>query len=150
MGSGRPSSLSSYRPTRPLAAVVGAGGTAAPAVVSLPGGVALTIPGQGDGSMLEAAGLPGRQAATTVANLLGVWVPNHATLEPEALAAVVDRAGDRVGARPSGARSCYALETKQGRALVRAGSARDPFASGVTGRRPTCRFRTARPRSPVC
>jgi hypothetical protein len=118
----------------PLAAVVGAGGTAPPAVVLLSGGVALTIPGQGDGSLLEAAGLPGRQAATTVANLLGVWVPHHATLEPEALAAVVDRAGgiELEGETRSGADVVATLETKQGRAIAWQETLRALFASGVT------------------
>jgi hypothetical protein len=118
----------------PLAAVVGAGGTVPPAIVLLPGGVALTIPGQGDGSLLEAAGLPARQAATTVANLLGVWVPHHATLEMETVAAVVDRAGgvELEGETRSGADVVAALEKKQGRAIVWQEMLRALFASGVT------------------
>ena len=89
----------------PLTAVVGAGGSAAPAGLVVPARVDLTIPGQGDGTMGDAAALPGRQAATAAANLLGVWIPHHVTLGGAELAAVVDRAGgiDVGGTRLSGA-----------------------------------------------
>jgi hypothetical protein len=43
--------------------------------------------------MREVLELPTRQAATTVANLLGVWVDNYAVIGPERLTSVVDRAG---------------------------------------------------------
>lgn len=76
-----------------LAAVVGSGGSLAPAGIVVPSRVSLTIPGQGDGTMGEAATLPGRQAATAAANLLGVWIPHHVTLRAGDLAAVIDRAG---------------------------------------------------------
>ena len=117
----------------PLAAVVGSGGTAAPAALVLPGDVAITIPGQGDGTLGEAVGLPGRQAATAVANLLGAWVPLHATLEPEALAAVIDRAGglEVGGTTRSGAEVVASLETPKGRQAVWLETLRALLASGV-------------------
>ena len=77
----------------PLAAVVGSGGGPAPAAIVLPARISLTIPGQGDGTMGEAAALPGRQAATAASNLLGAWIPRHVTLDAAELRAVVDRAG---------------------------------------------------------
>ncbi|GIV01044.1 MAG: hypothetical protein KatS3mg014_2659 [Actinomycetota bacterium] len=39
--------------------------------------------------------LDGRTAATAVSNLLGVWVPHHATLDAGRLAELIDRAGGR-------------------------------------------------------
>jgi len=76
-----------------LTAVVGSGGSLPPAAIVVPAKVDLTIPGQGAGTMGEAAALPGRQAATAAANLLGVWIPHHVTLGEAELRAVVDRAG---------------------------------------------------------
>jgi hypothetical protein len=77
----------------PLTAVVGSGGSLAPAALVLPPGTALVIPGQGDATVAEAAALDGRVAATAVANLLGVWVPHHAVLDAAELAGLIDRAG---------------------------------------------------------
>jgi hypothetical protein len=77
----------------PLSAVVGSGGDLPPAGLVVPGRVDVTIPGQGDGTMGDAAALPGREAATAAANLLGIWIPHHVTLEADELEAVVDRAG---------------------------------------------------------
>jgi LytR cell envelope-related transcriptional attenuator len=59
----------------------------------LPGEIQVTIPGQGDATMREALELPPRQAATTVANVLGVWVEHYAIIGPERFREVVDRAG---------------------------------------------------------
>jgi len=59
----------------------------------LPGEIQVTIPGQGDATMREALELPPRQAATTVANALGVWVDHYAVIGPERFRAVVDRVG---------------------------------------------------------
>jgi hypothetical protein len=79
-------------PGGPFAAVVGSTGGEDGAVV-VPTEVQVTIPGQGEGTLREALQLPPRQAATTVANLLGVWVDHSAVLGPERLSAVIDRAG---------------------------------------------------------
>ncbi|MGZ5353201.1 MAG: LCP family protein [Actinomycetota bacterium] len=76
----------------PFAAVVGSTGGADAALV-VPAEVQVTIPGQGEATLADALELPPRQGATTVANLLGVWVEHYAVLGPERLAQVVDRAG---------------------------------------------------------
>jgi hypothetical protein len=73
-------------------AVVGSTGGAYGAVV-LPNEIQVTIPGQGDATLGEALGLPPRQAATTVANVLGVWVDHHVVFDEERLEAIVDGAG---------------------------------------------------------
>jgi hypothetical protein len=77
----------------PLLVVVGSEQGGAPGAVVVPVNVITTIPGQGDGTIAEAALLPGRQAATTVANLLGVWIPHYAVTDTAHVAAVVDRVG---------------------------------------------------------
>lgn len=77
----------------PLTAVVGSGGSVAPAALVLPAPLALVIPGQGDATVGEAASLGGRTAATAVSNLLGVWVEHHAAIDAERLAELIDRAG---------------------------------------------------------
>lgn len=76
----------------PFAAVIGSTGGEDGALV-VPGEVQVTIPGQGDATLREALELPPRQAATTVANLLGVWVDHYVVLGTERLAEIVDRAG---------------------------------------------------------
>jgi hypothetical protein len=76
----------------PFAAVVGSTG-GSDGVMAVPIEARVTIPGQGDATMRDALQLDPRQAATTVANLLGVWVDHHVDLGRKRLAAVVDRAG---------------------------------------------------------
>jgi len=78
--------------TAPFGAVVGSTGDTHGALV-LPTEIQVTIPGQGDATLGEALELPPRQAATTVANVLGVWVDHHVVLGEERLAAIVDGAG---------------------------------------------------------
>jgi hypothetical protein len=73
-------------------AVVGSTGGAHGALV-LPTEIQVTIPGQGDATLGEALGLPPRQAATTVANVLGVWVDHHVVFDEERLEAIVEGAG---------------------------------------------------------
>jgi hypothetical protein len=73
-------------------AVVGSTGGANGAIV-LPTEIQVTIPGQGDATLGEALDLPPRQAATTVANVLGVWVDHHVRFDRARLAAIVDGAG---------------------------------------------------------
>jgi hypothetical protein len=79
-------------PGGPFGAVVGSTGGEDGALV-LPADVEVTIPGQGESTMDEALRLPPRQAATTAANLLGVWVDHYAVLGRDRLSEVVDRAG---------------------------------------------------------
>lgn len=96
----------------PRTAVVGSRGSIAPAAIVLPDRVAITIPGQGDGTVGDAGALPGRSAATTAANLLGVWIPHHVTIDERTLRNVVDRAGglEVGGTSMSGAETAAALE----------------------------------------
>ena len=73
-------------------AVVGSTGDTDGALV-LPTEIQVTIPGQGDATLGDALELPPRQAATTVANVLGVWVDHYLVIDEERLAAIVDGAG---------------------------------------------------------
>jgi hypothetical protein len=73
-------------------AVVGSTGGAQGALV-LPTEIQVTIPGQGDATLGDALNLPPRQAATTVANVLGVWVDHHVVFDEERLTSIVDGAG---------------------------------------------------------
>jgi hypothetical protein len=119
-GADRPSELATVVvDTRggPLTAVVGAAGSVAPAVVVLPDRLGITVPGQGETTVEDAALLPGRQFATAVANLLGVWIPHHASLGRRELARVIDRSGglevDGVGASGSGVVALLGAEDEQ-------------------------------------
>ncbi len=76
----------------PFGAVIGSTGARDGALV-VPGEIQLTIPGQGDATLSEALELPPREAATTVANMLGVWVDHYVVFGTDRLAEVVDRAG---------------------------------------------------------
>ncbi len=97
----------------PLTAVIGSGGPG-PAAVVVPGDVFVTIPGQGDGTTKDAAGLPGPQAQVAVSNLLGVWIDHYAFTDLAHLGAVVDRAGGITlfGNRADGSQVKQALEEK--------------------------------------
>lgn len=77
----------------PLAAVVGTAVGDRGGALVIPTELSITIPGQGEGTVEESLGLPQRQAATAVANLLGLWVGHHASVGRPRLAAVVDRVG---------------------------------------------------------
>jgi hypothetical protein len=79
-------------PGGPFGAVIGSTGGEDGALV-VPAETQITIPGQGDGTVGEALGLPPADAGTAVANLLGVGVDHSAVLDRKALADVVDRAG---------------------------------------------------------
>ena len=76
----------------PFAVVIGSTGNDDGALV-VPSEIRLTVPGQGDATLGEALALPPRQAATTVANLLGLWVDHYALVGPDRLSQVVERAG---------------------------------------------------------
>jgi LytR cell envelope-related transcriptional attenuator len=77
----------------PLAAVAGSTGFGRSGALVLPPEAALTIPGQGEGTVGEALALPGRQAATALGNLLGTWVEHHATIDAGDLVALADELG---------------------------------------------------------
>jgi LytR cell envelope-related transcriptional attenuator len=84
----------------PLAALAGSTGFGRAGALVLPPEASLTIPGQGEATLDEALGLPGRQAATAVGNLLGTWVEHHATIDAQDLVAPADVLG---GVRLGGA-----------------------------------------------
>jgi hypothetical protein len=77
----------------PLAAVVGGTGFGRSGALVLPLEALVTIPGQGEATVVEALGLPARQAATASANLLGVWIAHTAEIGHLRMAALVERAG---------------------------------------------------------
>lgn len=121
----------------PIAAVVGSGGSVAPAALVLPGSLALTIPGQGDGTVDAVAQLPAGTAATAVANLLGVPIGEAAPIDAEHLAAVVDRAGgvEIGGQTRSGAQVVASLRRADAdRAQLWSDVLRGLFTRGVTWR----------------
>jgi len=104
----------------PFAAVIGSTGGDAGAL-AIPTKISVTVPGQGDARLDDALELPGATAATTVANLLGVWVDHHAVLGRLRLEALVDRVGgiEVAGEARTGAEVVTALETaKRGRAFA--------------------------------
>ena len=77
----------------PLGALAGSTGFGRAGALVLPPEAALTIPGQGEGTVGEALDLPGRQAATAIGNLLGTWVEHHATIDDGDLVALADEFG---------------------------------------------------------
>jgi hypothetical protein len=77
----------------PLVTVLGAEGSAPPAAVVVPSDVRITIPGQGDGTVAKAAELAGPQAAMSMSNLFGAWIPHYAAIRQGKLAKIIDRAG---------------------------------------------------------
>lgn len=79
-------------PPGPLAAVIGTAGATTPAGVAIPGGLLITIPGQGEGKAADVL-TSGPSGAVAVSNLLGTWVDHRGTTDLQHLAAVVDRAG---------------------------------------------------------
>ncbi len=80
-------------PSGPLLAAIAAGGHEPGAVVTIPPSTPLTIPGQGQATVADAAALPGPPAAAAISNLLGVWIPHYAITDGTGLAARIDREG---------------------------------------------------------
>jgi hypothetical protein len=118
----------------PLAAVVGSTGFGWHGAVVVPLETTVTIPGQGESTVGEALELPRRQAATAVANLLGVWIDHEAQIGHLRLAALVDRAGgiDVGGSERSGAEVDAMLQDVAGDRETALGIVLDGlFASGV-------------------
>jgi len=99
-----------------LSAVIGSGGSEAPVALVIPSRVAITIPGQGDGTIGDALQLPGRSAATATANLLGVWIPHHVMFGQGKIQEMADRAGGiEVGGTPmTGAEAVASILTSGG------------------------------------
>jgi LytR cell envelope-related transcriptional attenuator len=80
-------------PSGPLVAAIVAGGDRNGAAITIPPSAMLTIPGQGQATVAEAAALPGPPAAAAISNLLGVWIPHYAITDGTTLAARIDREG---------------------------------------------------------
>jgi LytR cell envelope-related transcriptional attenuator len=76
-----------------LLAVIGGGGTPAPAAMTLPSNVTIVIPGQGLATTEDLQPLPGPSLQVGMSNALGAWVPHYAVMDLDAFGAVVDRAG---------------------------------------------------------
>ncbi|HZP90741.1 MAG TPA: LCP family protein, partial [Actinomycetota bacterium] len=136
-GSGTPSRLvllDVSTTVGPLTAVVGAGGPG-PAAIVVPGDVFVTIPGQGDGTTRDAAGLPGPEGRVAISNLLGVWIDHYAFTDLAHLGAVIDRAGGIAlfGTHTDGSKVRQALEEKgAARELTWQETLRGLFAAGPT------------------
>jgi len=104
----------------PFAAVVGSTGGREGALV-IPTEIAVTVPGQGDARLDDALALPPEDAATTVANVLGVWIDHYAVLGRLRLAALIDRAGgiDVAGSQQDGEQVVATLEgARRGRTVA--------------------------------
>jgi LytR cell envelope-related transcriptional attenuator len=109
-------------------AVVGSTGGAHGALV-LPTEIQVTIPGQGEATLGDALSLPPRQAATTVANVLGVWVDHHLVLDGDGLAGIVEGSGGiTVGSDTMSGREVVAMLESAG---AGAGSAFSLVLSGL-------------------
>jgi LytR cell envelope-related transcriptional attenuator len=80
-------------PSGPLVAAVASGGERSGSAIAIPTTSAVTVPGQGQSTVAEAAALPGAPAAAAMSNLLGVWIPHYAMMDASTLAARVDREG---------------------------------------------------------
>jgi LytR cell envelope-related transcriptional attenuator/LytR_cpsA_psr family len=76
-----------------LAAVIGSGGSVPAAAVALPTDMTFTVPGQGDGTVSEAADLQGESFRIAVSNLLGLWVDHFGVMDRSDIGPLVDRMG---------------------------------------------------------
>jgi LytR cell envelope-related transcriptional attenuator len=78
----------------PLLAVIGARRGERPAAFfSVPFDLMLTVPGQGEATAREVAGLDAGTIRVALSNTFGAWASHVAALDLEGLASVVDRAG---------------------------------------------------------
>ena len=78
----------------PLLALVGArADDRSPAFFSIPFDLSLTVPGQGDVSAPQVAGLGSETVRIAVSNTFGAWAEHVAVLDLEGLADVVERGG---------------------------------------------------------
>lgn len=76
-----------------LPVVVGTTGSGSRGALVIPPATVLVVPGQGEATVEDALELPLRQAATAVANLLGVWIEHYATMEGDRLSEIVEENG---------------------------------------------------------
>jgi len=78
----------------PLIALVGGrAGERPPAFFTVPFDLTMTVPGQGEATAVEVAGLQGPTMRVAVSNVFGVWAAHFAVLDLDGLAAAVDRSG---------------------------------------------------------
>ncbi len=94
-GSG-PSELLAFSVTgapNALLAVVGSGGGQPPAVLVLPPGMTVIVPGQGETPTEEVQALPGDPMRIGVSNAVGAWVPHYAVMDLNGFRDTIDRVG---------------------------------------------------------
>jgi hypothetical protein len=77
----------------PLLAVVGAGHGHEPTFLTVPTSATLVVPGQAETTAGELSLLPAETVQVGLSNAIGGWVDHVATMTPDGLASVVDRAG---------------------------------------------------------
>jgi hypothetical protein len=76
----------------PLLALIGAGrGERRPAFFSVPFDLTLTVPGQGEVTAADVAGLDAESVRVAVSNTFGAWAEHLAVMDLEGLSGVVDR-----------------------------------------------------------
>jgi hypothetical protein len=79
----------------PLLALIGAGrGGRGPAFFSVPFDLTLTVPGQGEVTAADVAGLDAQTVRVAVSNTFGAWAEHVAVMDLEGLSDVVDRGED--------------------------------------------------------
>jgi hypothetical protein len=78
----------------PLLALVGSGaGERPPAFFTIPYELTMTVPGQGEATAAQVAGLEAPTMRVAVSNAFGVWAERYAVMDLEGLAEAVDGAG---------------------------------------------------------
>jgi hypothetical protein len=93
----RPAELLAIQVTgtrQPLLALVGTRrGERPPAFFTMPFDLTMTVPGQGEATTADVAGLGGETMRVAVSNTFGVWADHFAVLDLEGVAEAVDRSG---------------------------------------------------------
>jgi len=84
----------------PLVAVVGSMGDPEPAALTIPSGLAITMPGGGEGTVADATSLPAPSMRTAVSNVIGAWAEHYAVVDVRSFSRVTEAAG--AGGSPSG------------------------------------------------
>jgi hypothetical protein len=96
-GAARPAEILALQVTGtrdPLIALVGGrAGERPPAFFTVPFDLTMTVPGQGEATAAEVAGLEGPTMRVAVSNAFGVWAGDFAVLDLDGLASAVDRSG---------------------------------------------------------
>jgi hypothetical protein len=79
---------------RPLLAIVGIGrGGGAPAIVAVPMGLTLVVPGAGEMRAKDVGVLRGSSVQVALSNMMGVWAGHYLVTDVDRLAVMVDAAG---------------------------------------------------------